>query len=396
MSELLNSKRSSGSFRRNLLTNVSMLALLGYLGASQGAALAADDDPPTLWIELGGQFERIDSAHEIFAPPFVGNSPAADRAPMIAAQAPSPFSIGGEGKITFEPGDTNWVLSVAILYGRSGNERHENRQTQVPYVKQYFGANVYPQPGNDIFGDGQTNFKESHAVLDFKAGKDVGLGLFGADGKSVFSAGVRFAQFTSSSNVTLNARPEYKFGAVHSGKTRFFTYGHYVTYGYRTVNHFRRTNGATLQTKRNTHAFGPSISWDASLPVAGNNQDMTFTVDWGVAGAVLFGRQRAQIHHQTTGHYYKSSGARFKYPPLHHVTSSYAHGPYDHVRSRTVTIPNVGGFVGGTLKFVNAKISLGYKADLFFGAVDGGIDTRKSENIGFYGPFTTISIGIGG
>ena len=33
------------------------------------------------------------------------------------------------------------------------------------------------------------------SIADFQAGKDVGLGMFGNGGKSVFSAGVRFAQF---------------------------------------------------------------------------------------------------------------------------------------------------------------------------------------------------------
>jgi hypothetical protein len=32
--------------------------------------------------------------------------------------------------------------------------------------------------------------------------------------------------------------------------------------------------------------------------------------------------------------------------------------------------------------------------DEFFGAMDGGLDTRKSYNQEFYGPFATISIGL--
>jgi hypothetical protein len=29
-------------------------------------------------------------------------------------------------------------------------------------------------------------------------------------------------------------------------------------------------------------------------------------------------------------------------------------------------------------------------------AIDGGIDTRKSETLGFYGQFASVSVGIGG
>ena len=42
------------------------------------------------------------------------------------------------------------------------------------------------------------------------------------------------------------------------------------------------------------------------------------------------------------------------------------------------------------------EVDLGYRADVFFGAMDGGIETRKSENVGFYGPFASVSVGIGG
>ncbi len=48
-------------------------------------------------------------------------------------------------------------------------------------------------------------------VLDFQAGKDVGLGLFGARGSSIVSLGVRFAQFTSTSNVMLKSDPRLAF-----------------------------------------------------------------------------------------------------------------------------------------------------------------------------------------
>jgi len=41
-------------------------------------------------------------------------------------------------------------------------------------------------------------------------------------------------------------------------------------------------------------------------------------------------------------------------------------------------------------------VSLGYRADFFFGAMDTGIDTAKRTTTGFFGPFATVSIGIGG
>jgi hypothetical protein len=61
-----------------------------------------------------------------------------------------------------------------------------------------------------------------------------------------------------------------------------------------------------------------------------------------------------------------------------------------------VTVPNLGGFAGFSWQTSNAKVALGYRADFFFGAMDGGLDARKAETIGFYGPFASVSVGLGG
>lgn len=49
-------------------------------------------------------------------------------------------------------------------------------------------------------------------------------------------------------------------------------------------------------------------------------------------------------------------------------------------------MPNVGGFAGLSVKYAAAKVSFGYRADFFFGAMDGGIDVRRTEDFGFHGP----------
>ena len=106
--------------------------------------------------------------------------------------------------------------------------------------------------------------------------------------------------------------------------------------------------------------------------------------------AVLFGRQRAEVHHQTTAvsgvfHDLVRSGYRY-------VVSQKSVNPL--IRSRTLTVPNVGALVGATFRIENVKVSAGYKADFFLGAMDGGIDARKAYDQSFYGPFATVSIGF--
>ena len=149
------------------------------------------------------------------------------------------------------------------------------------------------------------------------------------------------------------------------------------------------SNAASLRAARSFHGIGPSLSWNASVPLMDDPQNSELTFDWGLNAAILFGRQRAKVQHQATGQYRPTVK-----DPDRDVTVTYQPPPIDVTRTNTVTVPNVGGFAGASWRIQNFKVSAGYRADLFFGAMDGGIDARKNENVGFYGPFATISIGF--
>lgn len=383
MSELINTRNHKENLRRDLLTNVSVLALMGALCAPSSAWATSDEGRPTVWIELGGQIERLDTPQAIFAPPFFGSALPVVRDTLVGAQRPSRYSPGAEGKVTFAPEASNWVFSAAVRYGRVKNARHLHYQTPgLPsFINTLNNAPLPVKPELRNFGDDQTDIAESHFVADFQAGRDVGLGMFGSGGSSVVSAGVRYAQFTSSSDATIHARPvlgynpgfRTKVGAKYQSNHRVF----------------HQTYTALLHTNRNTHAVGPSVSWDASMPLIGSEDGMSVVFDWGVNAAVLFGRQRTHVDHQTTGY-------RLYYTRNVKHTAHYTHRPPGITRSRSVFIPNVGGFAGLSLKFPNAKISLGYRGDFFFNATDSGLDARDAANQNFYGPFATISIGLGG
>jgi hypothetical protein len=283
------------------------------------------------------------------------------------------------------PEGTNWVFSAAVRYGRVKNARHLHYQTagQPSFFNTFTNKarQVAVRPALREFGDGQAISAESHFVVDFHAGKDVGLGLFGSTGNSIFSAGVRYAQFTSRSDGTLRGRPFLGYDVVRSallpGKYSTIHQAHKQSYT------------AVVHATRNTHAIGPSVSWDGSMPVAGSNNGMLIDFDWGVNAAALFGRQSVHENHSTTGYKISHDSHGVKH------TSSYNHAT-QHNRSSSVIIPNVRGFAGVSLKFPNAKVSLGYRGDFFFNATDSGIDARNAANQNFYGPFATISIGLGG
>jgi iron complex outermembrane receptor protein len=373
MSELMMRDNCSTTSRWQLLVTVSAAALTSSLW-SYDVEAADDSDRPTVWIELGGQLERVDTTQTLFAPSFFGATRSVLQAPMLDSQQRPAYGFGGEGKIMFAPESSDWVFTAVVRYGRSNGSRHLHHESpaQIP------SANAANVSSRLFFGDGQTRFNESHYVLDFKADRDVGLGIFGSGSSSVVSVGVRYAQFNSSSNVTLHARP-YDH-PTHNAK-----------YPAKYNRHFSNYT-AVLQASRSTHAIGPSLSWDASVPLVRPDERATLDLDWGLNAAVLFGRQKSQIHHQTSR--YRYDFVWFGSPPYPQMSRSVQ--VHDPNRSRSVTIPNVGGFAGVSLKFPNAKVALGYRADFFFGALDDGIDEAKKTNVGFYGPFATISVGLGG
>ena len=389
MSESINSPNTAGKFRRQLLTTTSALALLAAVCVTSDAIAADEDsDRPTVWIGLGGQLEQMNDTEEFFTPSFIlaAPRPAVQTISPFNVERPPQFSNGAEGNISFEPGGSDWIFSASARFGRSNGDKHARQQTLLPLHNiTYHSVVVYVvKPLAAQFVDIRAQHDESHAILDFQAGKDVGLGIFGDKGTSTFNLGVRFAQFSAKSNVTLGSDPD--FHIIY--RSSFLRLPKSEPY---------HSNAASLTAARSFHGIGPSLSWNASAPFVGNQNGGELTFDWSVNAALLFGRQKAKTHHQTTGRFH--TGTEYAHnnhtQPFRPITYQGPATP-DHARVRTVTVPNVGGFAGITFRRSIAKVSFGYRADLFFGAMDGGIDTEKKENVGFYGPFATISIGIGG
>ncbi len=388
MSELTNTSGRGQRILWQLLNTASAFVLAGAVGAISGAKAAdRDEDRPTVWIELGGSLQRLDTSEEKYAPSF-----------LFSAQRPGPETINplnvghlpdhsfdGEGKISFQPEDSRWSFSASVRYGRSQAHQHAHQQSY-PTAPLVPGA-LYRAPIYQYvfqFIDAGKTSSESHGIVDFQAGKDVGLGMFGAGSSSVVSAGVRFAQFNAKTTTNFGSDPDAK----RYIKSFVIIPGVITAFGI--SNAVYHSHFGSAAASRSFRGLGPSLSWNASTPVLGNPQEGQFALDWGVNAALLFGRQKADVHHQSTVRYHHG---KYGYNPR--ITSYPDRSPDKH-RSHSVTVPNVGGFAGFTFRLQNFKMSAGYRADFFFGAMDGGIDSRKTENQNFYGPFATISIGLGG
>jgi len=371
MSELIHTNNNRAAIRWKLLTSVSALAITL---SSATAAQAGDSDRPLIWVEVGGQLEGLRGKDDTYAPPFVTahlNRSYDPISPLSREGAPN-FSLGGEAALSFQPRNSDWVFSANVRFGRSNGGKGLHQQTTSSYRIKTLKYNVkhkFTFENLTRFNDVQTKTEEEHAILDFMAGKDVGLGIFGHGSTSVVSAGVRYAQFRTHANIVFKSLPDPHWGTILP------TTGN--------PNYHHHTYLATGKFSHDFQGIGPALSWKVSTPFAGNADKGEITLDWGANAALLFGRQSVRGNHLTSARYNKGKN----YSRIIDTT------PLD--RSRRVTLPNLGGFAGLSVRYDDAKISIGYRGDFYFHAFDAGIDTRQTQTRGFFGPYASISVGLG-
>ncbi|HTO41951.1 MAG TPA: hypothetical protein VL026_13325, partial [Rhizomicrobium sp.] len=343
MSELITRHTSRADFRWQLLATASALALCATASITT-TAKADEADRPTVWIELGGQLERVDGTNGRFIEPFMLKAPLPailSAASPIDAQHSPRYGKGGEASILFTPTGTDWVFTAALRYGRSNANRtiYENTPGEsFSYVDWHDGKTKDRIPVLQNYSNNRVRISESHAILDFAVGKDVGLGMFGRGGASTVDVGIRFAQFTSKTDAAIRARPDVTGKQVGALK-----------YEYKFHNY-----NLSAHSARSFRGIGPSLDWKGSAPFAGDPDAAEFTFDWGVNAAVLFGRQKATVNHDITADVYDkatnhvtAAGGKTHYNQLYHRSGNKP-------RSRSVVVPNVGGFAGMSLKFPNA------------------------------------------
>ena len=116
-----------------LLATVSASALLAAATIFD-AAIASEDDfsRPVFWIELGGELQHVEGQGELFAPHFLtvyADSAQLRKPTPVQAQNPPPFEFAEDGRISFQPENSDWVVSAAARYGRSSNAKNVHHQT---------------------------------------------------------------------------------------------------------------------------------------------------------------------------------------------------------------------------------------------------------------------------
>lgn len=393
MSELIQNE-SHVAIRWRLLAGASVLALAAQMHLPDFAR-AEDSDHPTVWIELGGQFNQRDIDSQPLNPAFTAMRPP-EFSPSVDFERQTKLGFDEQGTLSIQPHGSDWAFSASIQYGRSSKNKHVRQQSS-PGLISYIGtlefpSNIQKYPRTVRFADTVVKNSEQHLIADFQAGRDVGLGLFGGSASSVVSVGIRFAQFTESSRIALKSDPDWHY------KMQVRTVS---GYHYQSILQPYHYNSAHLDAKRSFRGLGPKLSWSSAVPVIGSQREGGLEFDWGINAAVLFGRQKTRLQHDTAVRY-NDGGAGPRYslqlhePPFGELLTVYHHALGPGTRSRSVVVPNIGGFAGFSFKYDAAKLSFGYRGDFFFGAMDGGIDEHKSYGRNFHGPYASVSIGLGG
>jgi hypothetical protein len=339
-----------------LLGSVSALSLLG--GAVFNTATAGEQHDPTLWIDIGGQFEKLSNPQERWNPdyfsgssvgPLVGTFPDAQKPPRIGYDT----NIG----VSFHPSDSDWFVSASAHFGRARRKVDDLKQDKLQTW--IFGVNYPTNYGENVYTT------ESHRIVDFKVGKDVGIGLPGVS--SSVSLGVRVAKLRTRADTHISSNfvlPYLSYGSL--------------------------LNRAENLISHEFTGVGPSIEWKGSFPIAGEHEHGELAVDAGVNAAVLFGRQTT--NRTVDGYYWRRQWDWTQFAYISHIQNVHNYSQ----RRRNVTVPNLSGFIAASYRLPNVKVSLGYRADMYFNAMDGGVSSFKSEDRGFFGPYFNLSIGLGG
>jgi iron complex outermembrane receptor protein len=224
---------------------------------------------------------------------------------------------------------------------------------------------------------GDVQIQEELEIIDFKLGRDIGIG--GSQGAaSVLSVGVRYAELRSTTQTSMDGIPDRYSPAIFDG-------GLSPSFPKRHRTHYK--HHATVQ--RDFEGYGPTLSWASGLRLLGDPTQGQVTLDWTLAGGVLFGEQTSLHEEKRAGLYYQGNAGLFDPTSVLYdetvVTS----------RSKDATVPQLSIELGLSYEIQRVRVSLRYSWERYFDAIDGGLVERKTYDRTVQGPVAQVSIGFG-
>ena len=95
----------------------------------------------------------------------------------LQAQSPPPFSFAENGKITLQPEGSDWVFAASLpLRPVEQLKMSITRPTgRIRNISEQRSEATGTSEAVEDFADSQVQHQQSHAVVDFTVGRDVGL-----------------------------------------------------------------------------------------------------------------------------------------------------------------------------------------------------------------------------
>jgi hypothetical protein len=392
------------------------------LFGAAGGLLDREPGQPSPWsLELGGYLLRPSEARvETFTPSFItAFDPNID--PTGEQAGDLDWGDGREIVLAYAP-ENGWRFSLGARFGESGRDRtnsdriiREGETLETCALGTLSADPLTCDPadsGNRIlnrtnYGLMELNEREEHLLVDFTVGRDVGLGGF-MDGN--LSAGLRYAQFESSTDAVVRGTPDWVLPYEDFNLIEVPGLPKYAGEAQRTEYN------SAMRAEREFEGAGPIVTWESSarlFDVAGSGR---LDVDWSLSGGLLFGKQKTSVEGFEEGAYYSQDHRQQRglasqcLPncvdidphPIRFVPSvdpfapesSYS-TPFSHERSKSVRVPTAGATLGLTYRIGGASIGAGYQWERYFDAIDGGIEERKEYDRTVDGPYLKVTFGGG-
>ena len=331
-------------------------------------------EPYPLTVELGGVVQRHDAPYGTVSPSFVSTFSSALKPDRVQNQDLD-WGDGREVKITYAPAGSPWRISGDLRVGKT-NGTNKFLATEVGSEGCIISAAFCN--GNQKYYFHGTNYtdatvvnREEHTTADFDVGREVGLGGM----KSTLSGGLRYAQFKSDTRLKMFAVGDWYMPAEYA----FFKYSsneHYTT---------------DLKAHREFKGAGPTVSWDASHRLLGNEQTGNVDLDWSLTGGVLFGKQKTSVSGQATSAYFHG-----KYYQGLSQQGPATVIPPPAPRSKSVSAPMLDLSLGLSYEIQRVKVGAGYRWERYYNVLDAGYAEHKDYDRTIDGPYFKIAVGFGG
>ncbi len=355
--------------------------------------------PYPLTVELGGQIQRVDAPNELIDPPYASAFPA----PLDIYDDPQGEDLdwgdGREVKLTYRAEGSPWAYSAGLRTG-SVNGFAETKAswdteplclfggfvavlctlTEFPPGSGYEAAVNYSQKNH---AEAYATDGESHEIFDLEVRRDVEVaGL----SRSALGFGLRHVQLDSGTQADLYGVPDWYYEAGSFKALVGFTQGPVTHTAY----------DVEFEAKRDFEGVGPTLTWDAALPLLDLQDSGRVDLDWSATAGVLFGDRETSIsgHQELNTFQFTNFVQAVNGNP--ELTGTTVEPPVSFERSDNATVPLFEGALGLTYSVGRVAAGVGYRWERYFDAIDGGYVDAKDEDRTIDGPYFKLSVGFGG